>query len=90
MAARKPNFVAALADFGFAIVALALGWFGVSLAGFALCLVAAIAAWAALRWTSLSQMPLSMRLSNAALALIMIGAVLGGAYWIGLALGGHN
>jgi hypothetical protein len=87
---RRPNFVAALADFGFAVVALVLGWFGASLAAFALCLAAAIAAWAALRWASLRQMPLSPRLTNTALALLMIGAVLGGAYWIGLALGGHT
>jgi hypothetical protein len=35
-------------------------------------------------------MALSTRLTNTALALLMIGAVLGVAYWLGLALGGHN
>lgn len=90
MAARKPNMAAAGADFGFAVLALALGWLGAPLAGFALCLVAAIVAWAALRWAALNQMTLALRLTNTALALLMIGAVLGGAYWLGLALGGRT
>jgi len=90
MAARKPNFAAAGADFGFAVLALVLGWLGAPLAGFALCLLAAMAVWAWLRWAALRQMALSLRLTNTALALLMIGAVLGGAYWLGLALGGHT
>ena len=90
MAARKPNMAAAGADFGFAVLALVLGWLGAPLAGFALCFLTAIATWAALRWTALTQMTLALRLTNTALALLMIGAVLGGAYWLGLALGGHT
>lgn len=90
MTTRKPNFVAALADFGFAVVALVLGWFGAPAAAIVLCVAAAMSAWAVLRWASLRQMPITLRLSNTALALIMIGAVLGGAYWLGLALGGHT
>jgi hypothetical protein len=90
MASRKPNLAAAGADFGFAVLALVLGWIGTPLAGFALCLLAAMAAWASLRWPALSAMALSTRLTNTALALLMIGAVLGVAYWLGLALGGHN
>ncbi len=81
---------AAGADFGFAVLALVLGWLGAPLAGFALCLLVAMVAWAALRWTALHQMTLTPRLTNTALALLMIGAVLGGAYWLGLALGGHT
>lgn len=90
MAARKPNMAAAGADFGFAVLALVLGWLGAPLAGFAVCLLAAMAAWAALRWASLQQMTVPLRLTNTALALLMIGVVLGGAYWLGLALGGRT
>jgi hypothetical protein len=90
MAARKPNIAAAGADFGFAVLALVLGWLGAPLVAFALCLLTAMAAWAALRWASLRQMTLTLRLTNTALALLMISVVLGGAYWLGLALGGHT
>jgi hypothetical protein len=51
---------------------------------------AAAVIWAWTRWGALNAMALRPRLTNSALALIMIGVVLAIAYWIGLALGGHT
>ena len=87
---RKPNIRSAMADLVFAVVALVVGIVGLSFAYWVLTFAAAAAVWAWTRWGALNAMALRPRLTNSALALIMIGVVLAIAYWIGLALGGHT
>lgn len=87
--ARRPNLAAAGADFAFAALALASGWLGASLVYAAMVFVGAVAAWVWTRRTALAAMPPAQRATNGALALLMLAVVLGGAYWIGLALGGR-
>lgn len=86
---RRPNIRSALTDLAFAALALAAGLFNVPLAYAAFIALAAVASWAWTRRAPLSAMPFAQRATNAALALFMIGAVLGVLYWIGLATGGH-
>jgi hypothetical protein len=86
---RRPNMAAAGADFAFAALALLSGWLGAPLGYAALVLVGAAIAWAWTRRAALRAMPAARRATNSALALLTLAVVLGGAYWLGLALGGH-
>ncbi len=90
MAARKPNFAAAGADFAFAALALVAGWLAASPIYLAMVVVGAIATWAWTRRAALGRMPISQRATNGAIALMMIGAVLAISYWLGLVMGGHT
>ena len=90
MAARKPNLAAAGADFAFAGLALVAGWFAASPVYLAMVFVGALATWAWTRRTALGHMPMDKRATNGAIALVMIGAVLAAAYWLGLVMGGHT
>jgi len=87
---RRPNIRSAAADLVFAAVALGVGIAGLPFSTLVLVFAAATAVWAWTRRTALAAMDLRMRLINSALALIMIGVVLGLAYWIGLTFGGHT
>ena len=88
MSARSPNLSAALADLAFALIAFASGWAGARLEIAALVLLAAITSWAWLRRQTLARMSVTQRLSSAAMALAVIGAVLGVCYWLGLQIRG--
>jgi hypothetical protein len=90
VAARKPNLAAAGADFAFAGLALIAGWFAASPIYLAMLFVGAITMWAWTRRGALGRMPASQRVTNGAIALVMIGAVLAAAYWLGLVMGGHT
>lgn len=87
---RRPNPTAALTDFMFAGLAFIGGWVGVSLLYAALIFAAAACAWWWTRRAALAAMTSERRISQGAIALAMIAAVLGVAYWIGLMLGGHT
>lgn len=87
---RKPNIRSAAADFGFLAVSLIAG-----LAGAAWPVALLVCALATLTWwwtrrAALAQMPLRVRLTQSAIALVMLAALLGIFYWIGLAFGGHT
>lgn len=87
---RKPNIRSAAADFGFLAVILIAG-----LAGAAWPVAVALFALATLVWwwtrrTALDAMPLRVRLTQSTIAILMLAAVMGIFYWIGLGLGGHN
>ena len=86
---RRPNIGAAGADFAFAMLAFASGWAGVPLLYAALVFLGAAAVWAWTRRTALRDITRTRLITNAALALALLAGVLGGAYWIGLAAGGH-
>lgn len=86
---RRPNIRSALTDLAFAALAFFAGLANTTLAYAALIALGAVISWAWTRREPLAAMPLSKRVTNVALALVMIGAVLGVLYWIGLATGGH-
>jgi hypothetical protein len=75
-------------DLAFAGLAFASGLLGASLSYALLVFLGAGAAWGWTRRDVLARMDPMRRLSNAALALGLLGVVLGGAYWIGLTLRG--
>ncbi len=87
---RKPNIRSAAVDFGFLAVMLIAGLAGaawpVALSLFA----AAVFAWWRTRRTALAKMELRVRLTQSAIALIMLAAVMTLFYWIGLTFGGHT
>jgi hypothetical protein len=87
---RRPNIRSAGVDLAFAAAALILGWTGAPATYVAGAFLAASAAWAWTRQEQLARMTLAQRVTNGALALAMLAVVLGLAYWIGLALGGHT
>ena len=84
MTPRRPNALAALADLAFAVVAFASGWAGAPLTYVGLIFLGAAFVWAWTRRAVLARMELGQRLGNAALALGLIGVVLGVSYWLGL------
>jgi len=86
---RRPNIRSALADLAFAALAFIAGVVDAPLAYVALIVLGSAISWAWSRRVPLGAMPLAQRATNAALALVMIGAVLSVLYWIGLATGGH-
>jgi hypothetical protein len=87
---RKPNIASAGWDLAFAVLALIAGWSGVSVSYAVGVFVAAALAWAWLRRRPLAALPMTQRILQSAIALVMIAVVLGIAYWIGLMLGGHS
>jgi len=88
--AQKPNLRSAALDFGFVAVALIVGWVGAPLAAAALVYLAAVLGWWWTRRRALDAMPLRPRLTQSAMALLMLAVVLGLFYWIGRAAGGHG
>lgn len=86
----KPNLAGAGLDIAFAVGALAAGWIGANLYVAGLVLAAAIGSWAWTRRSPLAAMPAERRFTQGAIAVAMIAAVLGVAYWIGLRFGGHS
>jgi hypothetical protein len=86
---RRPNIRSAAGDLGFLAIALIAGLAGAPLAvAGAVCALAALVWW----WTRrrvLEQMPPRQRLTQSALALVMLAVVLGIFYWLGRMLGGH-
>ncbi len=87
---RRPNPSAALSDFVFAGAAFAAGWVGAPAAIAFVLGAGAIIAWWWTRRHTLAAMAPARRFSQGLLAVGMIAAVLGLAYWIGLLVGGHT
>ena len=86
---RRPNIRSAVADLAFAALAFIAGIANAPREYAALIVLGAVISWAWTRRAPLAAMDWVKRATNAALALVMIGAVLGVLYWIGLATGGH-
>ncbi|MGE0742415.1 MAG: hypothetical protein AB7O98_13825 [Hyphomonadaceae bacterium] len=87
---RRPNIASAGVDLAFAALALIAGALGASLMAAGTIFAGAALLWAWTRRGPLSRMDMRQRATNSALALAMLAAVLGVAYWIGLGLGGHT
>ncbi|GAM96532.1 hypothetical protein U91I_00151 [alpha proteobacterium U9-1i] len=90
MSARRPNLGAAGADLAFAAISFAAGLAGAALWTAALVAIAAAAVWYWLRRDALARMDNSTRATSTAVALAVLFIVLGGAYWVGLALRGNG
>ncbi len=86
---RKPNIRSAVADFGFLAVIFVAGLAGAAAPVALLIFAVALITWWWTRRAALAQMALRTRLTQSALAILMLAAVMGLFYWIGLALGGH-
>jgi hypothetical protein len=86
---RRPNIRSALTDLAFAALAFAAGVLNAPAYYAGAIVLGAAVSWAWTRRVPLGAMARTQRATNAALALVMIGAVLGVLYWIGLATGGH-
>lgn len=86
---RKPNIRSAAADFGFLAVIFLAGVAGAAASVALLIFAAALVTWWWTRRAALAQMALRTRLTQSAVAILMLAAVMGLFYWIGLALGGH-
>ena len=87
---KRPNIRSAGVDLGFLLLALIAGWLDAPLWGAALLIAAAIGAWYLTRRNALARMSPRSRLSQGAIALAMLAAVLAFFYWMGQLFGGHN
>jgi hypothetical protein len=87
---RRPNIGSAGADLAFALLALIAGWVRLAPMYLAMVIVGSLAAWVWTRRRALAAMSMRQRLVQGAFAVALIAVVLTIAYWIGLALGGHN
>lgn len=87
---KKPNIRSAATDFVFVAIALAAGWAGAAAVWFAVIFAVATLAWWWTRRAALSAMSPRTRLTQSAIALLMLAAVLGLFYWMGLMFGGHT
>jgi hypothetical protein len=87
---RRPNIRSAAVDFGFLAVVLIAGLAGASWPVASLVFVAAALAWWWTRRNALAQMALRVRLTQSAMALLMLAAVMALFFWIGLIFGGHT
>lgn len=86
---RRPNIASAGVDLVGLVAALLLGLFGGTLWHAGALFVVVLALWGWTRRKALAAMPMVRRVTNGAVALVMLGVVLGLFYWIGLAVGGH-
>lgn len=87
---RKPNIRSAAVDFAFLAVMLIAGLAGAAWPAALAIFAAAVVAWWWTRRAALAKMELRVRLTQSAVALIMLAAVMALFYWIGLIFGGHN
>jgi hypothetical protein len=87
---RKPNIRSAAADFGFLAVSFIAGLAGAAWPVAVLLFVVATLTWWWTRRATLAQVPLRVRLTQSAIALLMLAGVMALFYWIGLTFGGHN
>jgi hypothetical protein len=87
---RKPNIGSAGSDLAFALLALIVGWVGLSPLFAVAVFACALASWGWTRRRPLMAMPLKTRLVQGAIAVAMIAVVLALAYWIGTLLGGST
>jgi len=87
---RSPNIRTAAGELAFLVLALIAGWAGAAWSYFALLLAGTVFVWWWTRRAALAAMPLRRRITQSALALVMLVVVLALFYWIGRMLGGHN
>jgi len=86
---RKPNIASAGVDLAGLVAALVLGLIGGTLWHAGALFVVVLALWGWTRRRALGAMTPVRRVTNGAVAVVMLGGVLGLFYWIGLAVGGH-
>ncbi len=85
---RKPGLGLALGDYGFAIAAFACGLYNAPLWLTGLAAFAMLAYWSWTRRSVLNRLRGAIWMSQISLAIAVLIAILGGAYWLGLGMGG--
>lgn len=90
MVAKRPNIASAGADLAFAALALVAGLAGAAPLYAAAVFVGSVIVWGWTRRHALGRMAMQQRLTQGAIALVMLAAVIGVMYWIGLTFGGHT
>jgi len=90
MAARRPNIATAGAELVFIVVALVAGLTSGTWAAFALVAGAALIYWVWSRRNALAAMSMGQRLAQGGFAIAVLLIILGGAFWVGLVLGGAS
>lgn len=88
--AKRPNIRTAGVDLGFLIAAHIAGWLNAPGWGVGALIIAAIGAWYFTRRNALLRMSPRHRLTQSAIALAMLAAVMAFFYWMGLVFGGHS
>lgn len=87
-AARRTAFLVAAGDLGFALAVFACGLFDAPAAAAGLAGTGMVAYWGWSRRRVLARLSGKLWATQAGLALLVIIAILAGAYWLGLGLGG--
>jgi hypothetical protein len=85
---RKPAFAVALGDLVFAVAAFGCGLFDAPLWLTGLAALGMLAYWSWTRRTVLNRLRGAAWASQTSLAIGVLIAILGGAYWLGLGVGG--
>jgi hypothetical protein len=85
---RKPGLGVALSDLGFAIAAFGCGLYNTPLWLTGLAAFVMLAYWTWTRRAALHRLRSAVWVSPSTLAVAMLFAILGGAYWLGLGMGG--
>ena len=87
-ARRKPGLAVALGDFGFAIAAFGCGLYDAPTWMTGLAALGMLAYWSWTRRSVLNRLRGRAWASQASLAVTVLIAIIGGAYWLGLGMGG--
>jgi hypothetical protein len=87
-ARRKPGLAVALGDMGFAIAAFGCGLFDAPIWITGLAAFGMLAYWTWTRRAVLRRLRGAVWASQTSLAIAVLIAILGGAYWLGLGMGG--
>ena len=87
-ARRRPNFSVAACDAGFAFMAFACGYFDAPMWAAGLVAAGMVAYWGWSRRGVLNRLHGKVWATQTGLALLVIIAILAGAYWLGLGVGG--
>ena len=88
LAASDRNLLIAFGDLGFALAMFAAGLFDAPIWTAGLVAAGMVAYWSASRSRVLKRLPAKAWASQTGLALSVIIAILAGAYWLGLGVGG--
>ncbi len=90
MAPLRPNVMNAAVELGFIVAALACGLFNAPIWSAGIVVFASLAFWSWTRRVALNKLRGANWAIQCAISIALIFALLGGAYWLGLVLGGHT
>jgi hypothetical protein len=90
VARRRPDVKNAAVELGFIVAALACGLFDAPIWAAGAVAFASLAYWSWTRRVALNKLRGANWAIQCAISVAMIFALLGGAYWLGLFIGGHT